>query len=820
MPDKIRQRLKFWYLPVLFLFVSCSPTKLLNENQLLVAGNKISFQEDTTIESKMSSAEIKRLSLELKELSPQKPNKTFLFIFRPRLAFYNAAANPAKAEKREAKGKSESSKFNIWVRDKIGEPPVILEPGSVVTGQDRMRNFMINQGYFNASVTGTYEEAGKKKAILHYTVLPGNQFHFRNYIMEIEDTVVAGMIKSDMANTVIKSGEPYSTDKLREEQERIANYLNNQGYFSFGRRMINFEIDTGGTSLEKDVYLIIKNDDGEFGHRTYQIGEVTFNINYANSGLKRKRIEADTLRGLYLFYSRHDIRPDIIARSIFYQPDSIFKKDDYQRTVARLNDLGIFRFVNIKYKPLMVSQTEGYIDTEIVAELRKRQSGRIELETNYDARDRIGTFINFAYVNRNIFRRADRLQFNISNGVEFRFNNVLRDGERDQRLNTLNLGLNARLYFPTIFPKTNMGIARSNYKPQLYPRSTFINTGYNLQRRLGFFAFAVNTFTIGYGYDIKGKRTRHEFQPFNLSFIKPREQSFNSNFEQFLAQNPIFALSYRQQFIAAQEYVFSYSSQDVFIGKVKSFFYYRGLINTAGNLVYGLQSLIRDNRPQEGFTALGVPYASFTKLDNDFRYYFTFRNKSTLVARAFVGTGIPYGNSNIMPFIKQYAAGGPQSMRGWNYRQLGPGSADTSVTTPDLNTGDLQLEANLEFRFNLNKLLKAALFTDVGNVWLMRADSALPNANFDIRRLGTDLAWSAGFGFRLDFGLFVIRLDHSYRIYSPNLPKGFRWVTQYPGFEAVNLPPSEGGPNDNWWQRRRSWAQRYANFVIGIGYPF
>jgi outer membrane protein insertion porin family len=265
-----------------------------------------------------------------------------------------------------------------------------------------------------------------------------------------------------------------------------------------------------------------------------------------------------------------------------------------------------------------------------------------------------------------------------------------------------------------------------------------------------------------------------------------------------------------------QEYIFSYSSQNISIGSVKSFFYYRTVLNTAGNLVYGIKSLISSPPDEEGYKLAGIPFASFTKVDNDFRYYFSFKNNSTLVSRAFIGAGIPYGNSKIMPFIKQYAAGGPQSMRGWNYRELGPGSLDTSLNTPDLNTGDLQFEANLEYRFSLSKIFKAALFTDIGNVWLMRADSLKPNANFAFNRFLPDLAWSAGFGFRLDFSLFVIRLDNSYKLYNPNYPSGLRWIAQYPGFESV----SDANERDNWRTRWGAWRSRYANFVIGIGYPF
>lgn len=800
---------------VLLLLVSCNSTKNLKEGEYLLKKNSIHVEdaEGTEEEQRIHKSEKNRLSSELQGMAAQTSNKRFLYIFQPRLFFYNVTIRPGKEKRRVAKGKEPYSKLNIWIRDKLGEAPVIFDSTLLASSDERMTNFLINQGYFNASVHSEFT-LEKKKAEVIFNAVPAGRFFFNDCFFEIEDPDIGKVVKSNMAASYIKKGEPYTTDALKMEQERIALVLNNNGFFSFTKNNILFEVDTSGEGAAKNIYLQIKNDTEDLARKQYKVGEVTFNINYANTTLKRTQFESDTLRGLYLYYSRKDIRPDIIAQSIFYQPDSVFKKDDYQKTISRLTELGIFRFVNIKYKPLLVSQTEGYVDTEIVAELRKRQSGKVELETNTDARDRIGTFVNLSYTNRNIFKRADRLQFNISNGVEFRFSNLEREGERDTRISSVNLILNSRLYFPKIFPETKRAAARRNYQPFQYPRNTFVNLGYNLQRRIGYYSYSVNTFNIGYGYDVRGKRVRHEIQPFTMSFIKPREASFNSNFNEFLKTNPIFAQSYRQQFIMGQEYVFSFSSQDINFGRIKSFMYYRGVVNTAGNLVYGVQSLLKD-KPEGGFTLSKIPYASFTKLDNDFRYYFTFRNKTTLVSRLFAGVGIPYGNSTIMPFIKQYAAGGPQSMRGWNYRELGPGSSDTSVKSLDLNTGDIQLEFNLEYRFSLSKLFKMALFTDIGNVWLMKADSTKPNAEFNFKRLGQDLAWSAGFGFRLDFGLFVIRLDHSYKLYNPGIEKGRRWISQYPGYSDL-YPDGSGDWNDRW----KAWRSRYANFVIGIGYPF
>ncbi|MCZ2392248.1 MAG: outer membrane protein assembly factor [Chitinophagales bacterium] len=815
MHNKIKQHHKILYFTALLFLISCNSTKKLNEGEYLLKSQavKIEYNEDFADSLRMSKSDKVFFSSELQNMATPVPNKKFLFVFQPRLFFYNVTNRPQKQARRESKGKTAQSKFGNWFKEKLGEAPVLFDSTVLNSNNERMINYLINQGFFNATVKSEYI-LQKKQAEVVFHAFPSNRFLFNEVIFEIEDPEIEKVVNQNMSNSLIKKGQPYSIDALKGEQERLALVLNNHGFFSFSKNNILYEVDTSGTQLAKNVYLQISRDEDDLARKQYRIGDVSFNINYANTSLKRKNFELDTLRSLYIYHSPSDVRADIIAQSIFYQPDSIFKKDDYQKTINRLTELGIFRFVNIKYKPLLVSETEGYVDTDIVAELRKRQSGKIELEANTDARDKIGTYINLSYVNRNIFRRADRLEFNISNGVEFWFSKIEKEGERNSRISSVNLMTNTRLYFPKIFPDFKKKTNNNRYKPLPYPRNTFMNLGYNLQKKIGYYSYVVNTFNIGYGYDIRGRHVRHEVQPFSMSFIKPRSASFNSNFNEFLNDNPIFAQSYRQQFIMGQEYTFSYNNQDINIGKVKSFFFYRGTINTAGNLVYGIQSLI-SKKPESGYTLSNIPYASFTKLDNDFRYYFTYANKTTLVARLFAGIGIPYGNSKIMPFVKQYAAGGPQSMRGWSYRQLGPGSTDTSNTSLDLNTGDIQLEFNLEYRYSLSKLMKMALFTDIGNVWLMHADSTKPNAEFNVKRWGQDLAWSAGFGFRLDFGLFVIRLDHSYKLYNPNLSKGVRWISQYPGYDAL-----EENSSGNWSARWKSWRSRYANFVIGIGYPF
>src|SRR5258708_15255039 len=97
--------------------------------------------------------------------------------------------------------------------------------------------------------------------------------------------------------------------------------------------------------------------------------------------------------------------------------------------------------------------------------------------------------------------------------------------------------------------------------------------------------------------------------------------------------------------------------------------------------------------------------------------------------RAYAGAGFAYGRDGngyeqTLPFYKAYFAGGPNSMRGWQVRQLGLGSSkyyDTTTSTFTDRFGDVQLEGNIEYRFPLATIfgikIKSAIYTDVGNIW-------------------------------------------------------------------------------------------------------
>ena len=107
--------------------------------------------------------------------------------------------------------------------------------------------------------------------------------------------------------------------------------------------------------------------------------------------------------------------------------------------------------------------------------------------------------------------------------------------------------------------------------------------------------------------------------------------------------------------------------------------------------------------------------------------------------------------------------------------------------------------------------LEGALFTDVGNIWLLEEDPNKPGAGFSDQWL-SELAVGTGIGARLNFDFFIIRFDLGLQTKDPSLPKGERWIFE-PKDEYEAWRNSLGGTVPYSYKPK-------VNFNLGIGYPF
>ncbi|MBP7390324.1 MAG: BamA/TamA family outer membrane protein, partial [Chitinophagales bacterium] len=275
-------------------------------------------------------------------------------------------------------------------------------------------------------------------------------------------------------------------------------------------------------------------------------------------------------------------------------------------------------------------------------------------------------------------------------------------------------------------------------------------------------------------------------------------------FNRRLSLNQALASSFEEQVILGPNYSFIYNNQEG--DKDRVYTYFKTALETSGNILYAGFKLANLKSSNDQFLILKRPFSQYFRIEADWRNYVRIRNHGMFAIRTFAGIGIPYGNSDALPFVKQFFVGGPNSLRGFLIREIGPGSyVDTLVYNPETGeesgnvgffnqTGDIKLEINAELRFDIYKWLKGAVFVDAGNVWTIKKDTRT-NGNFEINRFWKEFAVNAGVGARLDFNFFVIRLDYGFPFRDPRKVSGNRWL-----FENAQF--------------------RKGQFQLAIGYPF
>jgi outer membrane protein assembly factor BamA len=334
-------------------------------------------------------------------------------------------------------------------------------------------------------------------------------------------------------------------------------------------------------------------------------------------------------------------------------------------------------------------------------------------------------------------------------------------------------------------PKFFLPFKVENFQRKYKPRTEF-QLSYNYQNQPEYVRTIVNT---SFGYNWKGNiYNKHSLHPLDFYLVKlPRVDTayIDSIYKDTRLEN-----SFTNHTILGMKYSFEFSNQKLKRGR--SFIYLRYNIETAGFLV----NLINKNSGW-GTDSLffGVQYFQYIKTDIDFRNYNIISPRNRIVYRLFAGVGIPYGNSQSMPFEKMYWSGGPYGIRAWAERTLGPGPYASSQSYNQL--GDIKLEGNIEYRFKVLWKMEGALFLDADNIWLLEDVAEYPRSGFSFKEFYKDIAIGVGVGARFDFSFVLLRTDFGFKLRDPSIKEGSVWTIQ--------------NPNQNFWN--------FA-FQFGIGYPF
>jgi hypothetical protein len=246
-----------------------------------------------------------------------------------------------------------------------------------------------------------------------------------------------------------------------------------------------------------------------------------------------------------------------------------------------------------------------------------------------------------------------------------------------------------------------------------------------------------------------------------------------AKFDSLTVDNPALANSLIDQFILGSNYTFKYDNSSL-ENKIAGT-YFEGKVELDGNMLSIISSTNPDTGVKEPF---GIPFSQMAQVSYDFRTYFKLGEKSLLAFRNIGGLGIAYGNSSQLPYIRQFFIGGSNSLRPINARSAGPGRYIELDQNEVNQVGDIKLEWNLEYRIKLGPRINGAIWTDAGNIWLLKEDPARPYSGIRWNKIFQDSYLTSGLGLRIDAGFLMLRFDYGVVLYAPIFIDGYKWIWQ------------------------------------------
>ncbi|WP_068845319.1 BamA/TamA family outer membrane protein [Flavobacterium chilense] len=759
---------KYFIALSLFFVFGCSNTKYLPEGDLLYTGGSVTVK-DSVIKKK----ERKALEKELEDLLRPKPNKQILGL-RPKLWIYNIAGEPKKK-----KG------IRYWLRNKVGEPPVLFSKVDLDYNASVLRNFTENKGYFKTRVSAD-STVRNKRVTAEYTVEPKRQYIIKSVTFPDDSLAMSRIIGKSSRRSLLKVGKPYDLDVIKAERQRIDARLKEKGYFYFNPDYILAQVDSSKGDHEVKIKLVIKAEAPPKALTAYRINKIVVYPNFTVSKDSVKYTSKDIVqyKDFTIIDTADTFKPRVFDRTIYFKKGDLYNRKDHNLTLNRFVNLGTFSFVKNEFKPS--DSIKNGLDSYYYLTLLPKKFIRVEVLGKTNSASYTGTEVNVNWNNRNLFRGAELLTVSVFGGADFQLSGT-NNGK-----NIYKLGTETSLTWPRFIVPFFHIEGSSEYVPR-----TKASVRYEYQNRTQL--YALNSFKTSFGYQWKENvRKEHQLNVMDITYVSPN--NVTAEYKQDILEDPSLGKVIEKQLIFGPTYSYTYTN--TMQKRKKNTFYFNGELDLAGNIT-GLVTGA-NVRKNDTIKIFDVPFSQFVKLKGDFRHYLKLGKESELASRIIVGAGLPYGNSGALPTSKQFVVGGTNSIRAFRARSLGPGSYVNTVTDnsylPD-QSGDLKLEFSTEYRAKLFSIVRGALFVDAGNVWLLNADPNKPGGEIT-KDFMKDIAVGAGAGLRFDLSFLVLRTDLAFPLRKPYLPQGERWV-----IDDINFG---SGP----------WRKDNLILNIAIGYPF
>ncbi|HRE68637.1 MAG TPA: BamA/TamA family outer membrane protein [Cyclobacteriaceae bacterium] len=695
----------------------------------------------------------------------------------------------------------EGNLFMQW-----GEQAAVFDTANVTATEDKMNDYLFNEGYFKNNVTSTTKEY-KKRVSVTYHINPGKAYFFDTLFYQIADSGILKIIQQTHNQSLIRRSERYKQDILNKERERIDLLLKDRGYFNFTRQYVEFSIDTAFRGTQQvAVRVEITNPPRRNSHQVFRVDSILFTTDAAVNTRDTLKRTYEEYNSITFNYFRNQYNKKVLSRRVSIHKDSLYSRSATFNSQRQLANLDIFKFINVNYEQISTESdsSAGQFISHIFCSPLDRYSWSNEAGVTV-TQGFPGPYISTNFKMRNLFRGLEILEINGRYGFE----GVASVTDRANIYTSTEASLNGSITFPQfLFPFGEKAATRmAKYNPR-----TRLLAGFTFTERP---EYTRSITTVSNTYTWQNKQTTQlSLTLINLNIIRSRlDSTFNALLTDLQNnQGNNLKNSFNPSFVSSMIFGITWNPNN-YGNTEKSSFFMRAQAETGGTLF---------NFAEPGYILRqGLELYQYVRFNLDLRRSVVI-NKTTVLAYRFnTGVGYAYSDNKVLPYEKYFFAGGSNSVRAWLPRRLGIGTVppnlsenadkdglfDYSFEKP----GEVLLEGSIELRKKLFGFVNGAIFIDAGNVWsfrqiqIIREGSNVASWNGSTRIDGNfykQLGVGTGFGFRFDFSFLVLRLDMGIKVLDPGRPEGQRFVLNKMKF----FGPFVG--------------KEPVIFNIGIGYPF
>ena len=761
------------------LLTACSTTSGLQEDEVLYTGIK-----KIRVEDKQNTYAESVALTEVEAALAYAPNSSFMgssstrFPISIGLWVYNKYVNNRK------------NGFSRWMFDTFSTTPITMTMVNPETRVKVATNTLQNYGYFQGDVSyDILPQKNPKKAKINYNIKLGEPYMIDTieYIFPAQQDSI---VRATANESFIKQEGQFSVVDLQLEKERLTNEFRNQGYYFYRPDYIRYIADSMMVPQKVQLLVAQDYDTPERAQHKWYIGNISTYIRTRQKGDEGRTMEfsdSTDLRGLKIAWTgdKNPISPRVIFRNFRFWRRQEFSQSKLEETLANLSNMQVFSRLQFTCTPRDTTSTCDTLDVRLDVTMDQSIEAEFDFNITQKSNSQIGPNATILLSKRNAFGHGETFALKLKGSYEWLTKGAQMMAGQDQ-INSYEAGAGVSITYPWLaFP----GLSKKRFR---YPTSTSFKFDFDHLNRSGYYRLLSFNAEATYAFQTS-KSFTHLVTPLSLTY--DRLEHTTAKFDSIAIQNRALLVSLEDQFIPAMQYVLTYNNNWDTHRRFNTWMELS--FKESSNLIAGISTLMGwrkfNDKERKMFS---TPYSQFLKLSLDLRNKYKLTDKSLLATRLYAGAMWSYGNSSYAPYSEMFYVGGANDIRAFAARAIGPGSYhDPKGHSTYLDqSGDLKLEANIEYRFHLVSNLHGALFLDAGNVWILSEDYWHVGGKLWDGGFFKKIALGTGFGFRYDLEFLVLRFDLGIGIHAPydtgktsyyNMPKfwdslGFHFAVGYP----------------------------------------